>query len=124
VPVTVNRIEVIAMNFQPTPAQVEWLGAAIILSTFLATAEKAWNFLNTIVSDCQRQKRLQEKRKVRQAARAARRLAAKRVPMPKPAIGVERFPANRKAQPKLPGQGRRNSVSDPKNALAQTVPTP
>ena len=105
------------MNFQPTPAQVYLIGAAIVFSTILSAAEKAWDFADKVISACQRRKRLHEKRKARQAARAAKRLAVKRVPIPKPAIGVETFPSNRKAQPKrLQGKEKRTSVSDPKNA--------
>jgi hypothetical protein len=105
------------MNFQPTPHEAQLIGAAFVLSAFLAVAQRAWNFANTVITDCQRRKRIKEKRKTRQTARATRRLAAKRVAMPKPAIGVERFPVNRKAQPKrLPTKNKRNPVSDPKNA--------
>lgn len=83
------------MRFQPTPGQIEWLGILLILGTFLQFltgllrfAEKAWKFVNKVINDCQRRKELKAKRQTRQIARAM----AKQVPMPKPAIGAERFP--------------------------------
>ena len=98
------------MNFQPTPAHIEWLGIFVVLTAALHFAERVWSFINKIINDCQRRKQIEVKRRAQQEARlaakrqAAKRLAAKIVPMPPAAIGSGDSPANNSASQKSDGE--------------------
>src|SRR5260370_12203220 len=89
------------MRLQAIPAEIEWLGVAFVLTTFLQVAERAWRLINRIIDDCLRRRRIIARRKAQQVAR----LAAKQAHMPPAAIGAEQFPANAR-------------ISDPKMLLA------
>jgi hypothetical protein len=91
------------MNFQPTPAHIEWLGIFVVLTAALHFAERVWSFINKIINDCQRRKQIEVKRRAQQAAR----LAAKLVPMPSASIGTGESQAKNSVSQK--GDGKRNS---------------
>ena len=98
------------MQFQPTPAQLEWLGGVFVVLTAatagLHFAEKVWSFINKIINDCQRRKRIQAKRKAQLAARREKKVA--------------KFPARKqvKAVPSNPNDSEPEKPENPSHKKA------